>query len=164
VNFIENGEKPVVVSLGSMVISGKKAEQRLKLFIETFEKTGLRAIIQGWDEAIKDANLPDTIFHIGSIPHYWLFPKASVIIHHGGFGTTAVALGSGVPGIIIPHAIDQFYWADQVYKLGAGPKFITRGKLNSSTLISAINQALNNIEMRNNAIELGKKLCLSLMG
>eukprot|EP00250_Pteridium_aquilinum_P023435 c2688_g1_i1 orf=456-1856(-) len=33
----------------------------------------------------------------GSVPYLWLFPKCSLIIHHGGSGSTAAALQSGIP-------------------------------------------------------------------
>lgn len=34
--------------------------------------------------------------------HGWLFPLCSVVIHHGGSGTVARAVISGVPQIVIP--------------------------------------------------------------
>ena len=35
----------------------------------------------------------------GPVPHTWLFPRCSVIVHHGGAGTTATALYAGVPQV-----------------------------------------------------------------
>jgi UDP:flavonoid glycosyltransferase YjiC (YdhE family) len=31
-----------------------------------------------------------------------------VVIHHGGLNTTAETLRAGVPGLVVPHAYDQF--------------------------------------------------------
>jgi UDP:flavonoid glycosyltransferase YjiC (YdhE family) len=39
----------------------------------------------------------------GSLPHAWLFPKCSVIVHHGGSGTTAAATYAGVPQVRTYH-------------------------------------------------------------
>ena len=36
-----------------------------------------------------------------SVPHTWLLPKCSAIIHHGGSGTTAAALRAGIAQVRI---------------------------------------------------------------
>ena len=41
-------------------------------------------------------------------PFGWVFPRAGLIIHHGGLNTTGEALRAGVPSLVIPHAYDQF--------------------------------------------------------
>jgi rhamnosyltransferase subunit B len=47
-----------------------------------------------------------------------LFPRASVIVHHGGVGTTGQALRAGVPQLIIPFFGDQADNAARVARLG----------------------------------------------
>jgi vancomycin aglycone glucosyltransferase len=47
-----------------------------------------------------------------------LFERATLVIHHGGAGTTAAALHAGRPQIIIPHLGDQHYWGSAAKKLG----------------------------------------------
>jgi hypothetical protein len=49
------------------------------------------------------------VLHAASVPHDWLFPRCRAVIHHGGAGTTARALRSGIPQIIRP----VFSWSDQ---------------------------------------------------
>mmetsp|Transcript_117585 Transcript_117585/g.366278 ORF Transcript_117585/g.366278 Transcript_117585/m.366278 type:complete len:123 (-) Transcript_117585:32-400(-) len=46
--------------------------------------------------------------------------QCSVIVHHGGAGTTQAALRAGVPTIVTPVAVDQFEWAPLTVKLGCG--------------------------------------------
>merc|ERR1712045_888582 len=43
-------------------------------------------------------------------PHEWLMPRCSLIVHHGGCGTTAASLRAGKPVVVTPVAHDQFYW------------------------------------------------------
>jgi len=59
------------------------------------------------------------------VEQWW--PQASVMTHtdvvvgHGGFGTTMMALAGGVPQVIIPlFAFDQFVNAERVAAIGAG--------------------------------------------
>jgi sterol 3beta-glucosyltransferase len=80
------------------------------------------------------------------------------VIHHGGFGTTAATLRAGVPGIVVPHVIDQFYWGQRVNELGVSPQFIPRGKLNVENLSEAIMRVQNDGQIREKASELGCKI------
>ena len=57
---------------------------------------------------------------MGKVSHDQLFSHGSVIIHHGGAGTTASALHAGVPQIIVPHFGDQFLWAKEIRRLKTG--------------------------------------------
>ncbi len=154
-NFLEAGERPIAVSLGVMSMSGQQARQGAQIVLQALRDTKVRAIIQGWDQALQGIDLPKTIYHAGSLPHAWLFDQVGAVVHHGGFGTTASVLRSGVPGIIVPNIIDQFYWGQHVFELGAGPNFIPRGKLNARRLAEAISQALSDDKMRRRAAELG---------
>lgn len=74
----------------------------------------------------------------GSVPYLWLFPKCSLIIHHGGSGTTAAALQSGVPQVVCPFMFDQFYWAERMAWIGVAPE-----PLKKQHLIPAANSSLN---------------------
>jgi rhamnosyltransferase subunit B len=51
-------------------------------------------------------------------PHQQLFPRASVVVHQCGAGTTAQALRAGRPTLLVPHGHDQFDNARRVRKLG----------------------------------------------
>jgi len=156
VDFVRDGEKPIAVSLGVMSKAGKQAREGARIVLEAIRQAGVRAIIQGWDEALRVGELSETIYHAGSLPHGWLFQHVGAVIHHGGFGTTAAVLRSGAPGIVVPHIIDQFYWGQRVYELGVGPKYIPRGQLSARKLAEAIRQALQDEPMRHKAAELGE--------
>ncbi|MCE1255105.1 MAG: glycosyltransferase [Anaerolineae bacterium] len=159
VNFFEAGEKPIAVSLGVMSTSGKKARESAKIVLEALCECNVRAILQGWEpDLLAGLGAPANVYCAGSLPHNWLFDQVSAVIHHGGFGTTAAGLRAGVPCIVIPHIIDQYAWANTVYELGVGPKFITRGKLNPKKLAGAIRQALGDNRMRLRAAELGRQI------
>jgi UDP:flavonoid glycosyltransferase YjiC (YdhE family) len=42
------------------------------------------------------------VFLLDNIPHDWLFPRVSCVVHHGGAGTTAIGLKCGKPTMIVP--------------------------------------------------------------
>jgi sterol 3beta-glucosyltransferase len=124
--------------------------------LDAIQQTDVRAIVQGWDEALAGVDLPETVCHAGPMPHTWLFDQVSAIVHHGGFGTTGSALRAGKPAIVVPHIIDQHLWAKRVHELGVGPTPIPRAKLTTEALAEAIAQATSDTKMQEKAARLGE--------
>ena len=155
VEFIESGDPPVVISLGAMALGGGDTAETAKLIVQAVEQAGVRAIIQGWTEILKNLDLPSGIMPAGSIPHTWLLPQARCFVHHGGFGSTAAAFQAGIPALVIPHIIDQFIWGQKVFELGLGPEPIPRTKLTVENLAEGIRQAATNEVYLEKAAELG---------
>jgi sterol 3beta-glucosyltransferase len=158
--FLEAGEPPLVVSLGAMALGGKDAGastdalETAQIALEAVQQAGVRAVVQGWDEAMKQMSLPPTVFHAGSVPHDWLLPRAGGLVHHGGFGTTAAGFRAGIPMLVIPHIIDQFIWGNKVTQLGVGPQPIPRPKLKAANLAAALRE-IQSPDMRRKAADLG---------
>ena len=75
----------------------------------------------------------------------------AAVIHHGGAGTTATTAVSGVPQIIIPHLLDQYYWGNEIYKSGLGPRPIWRSRLTSQKLADTIRECLSNERLKQKA-------------
>ncbi|CAM9436501.1 unnamed protein product, partial [Hapterophycus canaliculatus] len=65
-------------------------------------------------------NQNDVEVHHGPLAHDLLFPRCSLAIHHGGSGTTAAVLRAGIPHVICPQHLDQFFWAERVQFLAVG--------------------------------------------
>jgi len=72
---------------------------------------------------------------IDGAPFSKLFPKLDFLVIHGGLGTTAEALASGVPcmvtGVLL---LDQRFWGTRVHALGVGPRPVHISDFNSSIL------------------------------
>lgn len=156
--FLEAGDPLVVVSLGTMALSGEDSLAAAQITLQALQQAGVRAIIQGWDEAMQQLSIPPTVFHAGSIPHDWLLPRASGLVHHGGFGTTSSGFRAGIPMLVIPHIIDQFIWGNKVAQLGVGPQPIPRPKLNVGNMAATLLQ-IQSPEMRQKAAALGITIC-----
>ncbi|MGW0503165.1 glycosyltransferase [Micromonospora sp. NPDC003241] len=54
------------------------------------------------------------------VPQAEVLPRADLVVHHGGSGTTLGALAAGLPQLILPQGADQFANADAVVAAGAG--------------------------------------------
>jgi UDP:flavonoid glycosyltransferase YjiC (YdhE family) len=152
--FLQAGDPPVVVSLGAMALSGEDSLEAVKITLAAVQEAGVRAIIQGWDEAMQQVSIPPRVFHAGSIPHDWLLTRSGSLVHHGGFGTTSSGFRAGIPMLIIPHIIDQFIWGNKVAQLGIGPQPIPRPKLTVANMAAAL-RAMQSGALRQKAAALG---------
>ena len=72
------------------------------------------------DQAQLPAVLPPHVQAVGYIQFKVALPRCSLLVHHGGVGTTGAALRAGCPQLICPSAFDQFHHADVVTQLGVG--------------------------------------------
>ncbi|WP_013334659.1 glycosyltransferase [Gloeothece verrucosa] len=156
-DFLQNGPAPVYVGFGSLG-DPTQSEQTTQLVIDALSRSRQRGILAtGWNGMTRLASIPENVFMLDSVPHAWLFPQMSAVVHHGGAGTTAAALRAGVPSVVIPHANDQFAWGSRVYSLGVGAVPIPRKKLTAEKLSTAITSVLR-AEVREAAKALGEKI------
>jgi UDP:flavonoid glycosyltransferase YjiC (YdhE family) len=116
--FLEAGPAPVVFTLGSAAVmnAGDFYEQSA----EAAEMLGTRAVllIGADDRNLPKRRLPDSICVARYAPYSQIFPRASVIVHQGGIGTTAQALRAGRPMLVMPYSHDQPDNARRVRRLG----------------------------------------------
>jgi UDP:flavonoid glycosyltransferase YjiC (YdhE family) len=156
-SFLEAGPPPLYVGFGSMMDSDPAGTTRLLL--DAIEGAGCRAILaRGW-AGLGDGPLPDSVFAAGPLPHAKLFPRVAAVVHHGGAGTTATAARSGVPQIVIPHLLDQYYWGQRLHLLGVAPPPLSRLKLSASGLAELISASVDNEHLGDRARELAARLC-----
>jgi sterol 3beta-glucosyltransferase len=154
--FIQAGAPPVFIGFGSMPI--KDPRGTTKIILEALRQTGQRAILHmGWG-GLGSQPLPDSVFRIDYAAYDWLFPQMSMVIHHGGSGTTAFGLRAGVPSCAVPFVFDQFYWGERIAQLGVGPDPIPYKKLTVERLREAIEVGLSNPQIKQNAFKLGQKI------
>ncbi|MDZ4784060.1 MAG: glycosyltransferase [Planctomycetia bacterium] len=126
IDFIASGPPPVAITMGSMLSFDPAA------FVATLRDglnaTGQRGIlIGGWSKAT--AELPENeLMFAHAIPYDWLFPRCSLVIHHGGAGTVAAALRAGRPSILLPQIASQEYFAQLLARQG-----LLAGRMNVMT-------------------------------
>jgi len=111
----QTGAPLPVLTLGSMAPAA--AREIFSRLLAAWPKGAPLVVQSGWAGWQNDPQRLEVLV-IGAVPHDQLFAHATVIIHHGGSGTTASALHAGRPQIIIPHLGDQFYWARSMQALG----------------------------------------------
>lgn len=133
-DFLYRGEPPIYVGFGSMV--GFDRKRMMQTVISAIGKR--RALFYpGWS-GVSSADLPNNFFVIGETPHDWLFPKTSLVIHHGGSGTSHSACRAGVPSVVVPFVGDQFFWADRLRNAGVAARVPNGKSLHTGDLAQSI--------------------------
>lgn len=138
--FMRAGDPPVILALGAMSFEDKADTKKLDMFVRALEKTGKRAVIQGFNKSLEGYALPGGMTACGQVPHSWLFRQGSAVIHHCGFGTSMTAMVCGIPSVPVPHVLDQTAFAQQLYKLGVAVKPLSAGKLSEKLIEEAITE------------------------
>jgi UDP:flavonoid glycosyltransferase YjiC (YdhE family) len=117
-DFLDEGDPPIVFTLGTSAAGapGTFYEESLA----AARAVGRRALLLVGRQAsaeVADLRAPDVMV-ADYAPHEAVFPKAAVVVHHGGIGTMARALAAGRPMLVVPHAHDQPDNANRAGRLG----------------------------------------------
>ena len=172
-NFLQTHDKILFITFGSM--TNPDPENKTRTMLEILERNRIPAVINtaSGGLVIPESYDSNRLYFTSGIPYHWIFPKMYGVIHHGGSGTTHLALKYGCATMIIPHIIDQFVWNNIIAKTGCGPKGIRIDKLTPGKLEPKIIELLNNPVFKNNAENLGgkmrkedfrEKICRSITG
>ena len=140
--FLGAGDPPVYMTFGSMPQSRAATE----LFVEAARAAGCRAIVQApWEG--KDPR----IFPIAAAPHHEIFPRCSLVVHHGGAGTTHSASRAGCPSVVVEHFGDQIFWGAQLKRAGLTTRTLHARSVTPLTLAREIRTILGSPAMQERA-------------
>jgi vancomycin aglycone glucosyltransferase len=113
------GGQPVpVLTFGSMVY--QQPETWMRRLAATWPADQKLVVQRGWAGFAALDGCPHIRVIEEAMSHEQLFRHASVVIHHGGAGTTASVLAAGRPHIVVPHIADQNFFAHEIRRLGCG--------------------------------------------
>jgi len=116
--FLEAGEAPVLVSLGTSVALDPQA------FYGSVEQALDDLGVRGLFLVGLARNLPDrpdpSHGYFEYVPLSEVLGDCVAAVHPGGFGTTAAILAAGIPSVVVPRAFDQPYNAARLESLGLG--------------------------------------------
>jgi vancomycin aglycone glucosyltransferase len=153
-SFVRAGSPPIYVGFGSMV--AKPSLDLGQCVVRAARLAGRRVIVAGgWASIDRGLSEADDVLTIGEAPHDKLLPLVAAAVHHGGAGTTTAAFRAGIPQVIVPHILDQFYWGRRVELLGIGPRALPVGALSDQALARRIAATLEAPAFSDRAKSLG---------
>ncbi len=156
VDFLGEGPPPIVFTLGSS--GAEVAGPFYEHSVTAARRLGCRAvIIVGKSARHRPASLPDGVIACAYAPFSELFPRAAVIVHAGGVGTTGLAMRSGRPMLVVPHAHDQFDNAARVARAGIA-RTIPRRRYTPTRVAAELRHVLDNPRYTQRASAIGQKV------
>jgi sterol 3beta-glucosyltransferase len=137
-------EKILFVSFGSMANPDPAAKTRA--ILEILERNKLSAIICTGSGGLIDPGDTDNdrVHFLSQLPYDWIFPQMYAVIHHGGSGTTHMALQHGCATMAVPHIADQFAWDTIIHEMGVGPEGMRINRIELENLESRILELVDN--------------------
>ena len=142
-DFLATGEPPVYFTFGSMMLHNLDyIREATAIWTAAVRRVGCRAVFQLPFDDLSALETDDGVFKVKRSPYKKVFPKCSLVVHHGGSGTTQSSLLSGCPSVVVAHMADQFFWGAELERLGVAGPTQKRQRLSSRRLANSIAQVL----------------------
>jgi UDP:flavonoid glycosyltransferase YjiC (YdhE family) len=136
----------------------EETERLLDIVLKSSADLNIRALVpQEWVQST-GWRMPENTFAVGQEAFRHLFPRLAAVVHHGGAGTTTTAALAGVPQVVIPHVMDQFYWGHRVHSLGIGSEPLNRKQFSQRLLSIKLSEVLCSSSMSERAHSLAVEL------
>jgi UDP:flavonoid glycosyltransferase YjiC (YdhE family) len=116
--FLSDGPPPIVFTLGTAISAKADAIKFFETSAAAAKHLGQRAVLMLNEPRNRPPVLPEGVVAFDYAPFSELFPRAAAIVHHGGIGTTGLAMRAGRPMLIVPWAWDQPDIAARAARLG----------------------------------------------
>jgi rhamnosyltransferase subunit B len=152
--FLDAGEPPILFTLGSSAVW--IAGDFYRMSIDASRAMGRRALLLAGEDAnrLTAGPVPEGIGIFDYAPHSLVMPRASVIVHQGGVGTTAQALRAGRPMLVVPFGQDQPDNARRCVRLGVA-QTLARKQYTVARLTSVLSDLISDPEYARHASEVG---------
>jgi sterol 3beta-glucosyltransferase len=150
--FLADGPPPVYLGFGSP--GPIQPTSLAEMIHQVVDQTGYRFAASIGADEMQGGVSSSLVVLIDDVPHAWLFPRCSVLVHHGGSGTTAASLLAGIPTLVLPRATDQFFWGSRIYALGCGPRPLPQNHLTPTGLALALQQIYGQTAYTANSLRL----------
>jgi UDP:flavonoid glycosyltransferase YjiC (YdhE family) len=156
--FVQGHKKILFVTFGSMTNSDPA--EKTKIILDILIKHQIPAIINLASGGLKKPQEYNSklFYFVSEIPYDYIFPKIYAVMHHGGSGTTHMAIKYGCASMILPHIIDQYSWNNLMSKLGVGPKGMAINKMTKQKFEPKILDIINNNSYKIKAEQLASQM------
>jgi len=152
--FVDAGEAPIVFTLGSAAVGA--AGDFFEQSVGAARQLGRRAVLLiGRDERNRPkGELASDVIAVPYAPHAAVFPRACVVVHQGGIGTTGEAMRAGRPMLVVPFSHDQPDHASRLVRLGVG-RSISRERYSARNAAREIEILLHRSTYAQRAAQIG---------
>ncbi len=153
-DFLNAGPAPIVFTPGT---ANKFAATFFQMAAGACDLMGCRGLLVSKFSSHLEGIASPRLLNVHYASFTKLLPRAAAIVHHGGIGTTARALASGIPQVIHPYSHDQPDNAERIERLGAGGG-ISPKNLTPVLLAQKLTKLIENSSVRSACREAARKI------
>nr|WP_298242744.1 glycosyltransferase [uncultured Bradyrhizobium sp.] len=117
-SWIGAGRRPIYFGFGSMPVD--RPAETVEMIAKACRELGERALICSGVLPLGGTAPTRDVMIVPSVNHAAVLSRCRAIVHHGGSGTTAASVRSGVPTVVLWIGADQPIWGTQIKRLGLG--------------------------------------------
>ncbi len=114
--FLDEGEAPALMTLGSW--EHMLPDRARAFLVASARASKRRAIVQ--TKLAREETREGDVFVLPWVPHRQIISSCSLVVHHGGAGTTHMALRAGKPALALPFILEQRMWGARIERARAG--------------------------------------------
>jgi UDP:flavonoid glycosyltransferase YjiC (YdhE family) len=117
-SWIGGGRRPIYFGFGSMPVD--RPAETVEMIANACRELGERALICSGVLPLGGTAPTRDVMIVPFVNHATVLPRCLAIVHHGGSGTTAASVRSGVPTLVLWIGAEQPIWGAQIKRLGVG--------------------------------------------
>jgi rhamnosyltransferase subunit B len=151
--FLAAGPPPVVFSFGSAMRNGRPY---FDAAVASCRALNIRGVLLGKSGEQIPPDLPPNVMHADYAPFSEVFPRAAVVVHHGGIGTSAQGMRAGVPQLVMPLAYDQADNAARMRRHGVADTLFPK-RFTGPNLAKCLKRMLADDAMRQAAMQVSER-------
>jgi rhamnosyltransferase subunit B len=142
--FLAAGERPVIFTPGSATAT---LHSYFRESVAAARVLGVRTmLVTNYPDQLPK-ELPSNVKVFGYLPFSEILPRAAMLVYHGGIGTLAQTIKSGLPHLVVPNGHDQFDNGFRIERLGLG-RSIPQTSYRARTVVGTIRKMLEDGELR----------------
>lgn len=117
-SWIAAGTPPIFFGFGSIPV--ESPADTIAMIAAACAQLGERALVGAAGTDFGDVARFDHVKVVGTINYATVFPACRAVVHHGGSGTTPVAMRAGIPQVILFWDLVHAVYGSAVKRLGVG--------------------------------------------
>ena len=147
--FLDAGTAPIAFTPGSGNLHARAFFDASAQACHLLGRRGI--LLSRFAENVPPA-LPEGVVHCPYAPFGMLLPRIAALVHHGGIGTSAQAMASAVPQLVMPLAYDQFDNAARMMKRGIA-RALLPAKFRGPAVANELHTLFDDPGLKRNCVE-----------
>ncbi len=147
--FLDAGPPPIAFTPGS---GNLHARAFFDASAEACHLLGRRGILLSRFAKNVPPTLPEGVVHFPYAPFGTLLPRIAALVHHGGIGTSAQAMATATPQLVMPLAYDQFDNVARMAKRGIA-RALLPAKFRAPAVAKELHALFDDSDLKQNCVE-----------